>query len=194
MGKQPSAKRCIQQNLGPEQMCVGPYNQPHNTKQPPTSSHQPPTTRHSPQNASQQSPVISQQKQKSQYQPAAMSNQPASKRCIPQNLDPRHATLCTKHYQTLMMWKAYGPKATRANGMREATNTSTLGDGGTREAKLETKQNNTLHAQAHTHEFELRSAQNPKTRLTYYRETEAQNGHGGATALAQPEQSQTRII
>ena len=41
-------------------MCVGPYNQPHNTKQPPASSHQPSATGHSRQNASQQSPVISQ--------------------------------------------------------------------------------------------------------------------------------------
>ena len=116
----------------------------------PTSSHQPPTTRHSTQNASQQSPVISQQKQRAQYQPAAMSNQPATKRCIPQNVDPRHATLYTKHYQTLMMWKAYGPKATRASGMREATNTSTLRDGGTREAKLE-KYKTTLCTHKRTH-------------------------------------------
>ena len=90
-----------------------------------------------------------------------MSNQPATKRCIPQNLDPRHATLYTKHYQTLMMWKAYGPKATRDSGMREATNTSTLRDGGTREAKLD-KNKTTLCTHKRTH-TRVRASQRAKS-------------------------------
>ena len=50
-------------------------------------------------------------------------------------LGPETSELFNLHnnYQTLMMWKADGPKARRASGMREAT--STLQDGGTREAK-----------------------------------------------------------